>query len=128
MDRYSQVYYVDHNTRTTTWLRPSSHLLDNVAQWQEWRTGRSNAMATQLRQRYAASVWTPPSGTAPAMTTCGQSIASTSATVTTNTAANGSAAVTEGMVPGQLAGAPDRCGPLPKGWGMHSTNRQITSQ
>ncbi len=33
-DPRGRVYYVDHNTRTTTWQRPNTERLQNFASWQ----------------------------------------------------------------------------------------------
>ena len=43
-----QVYYVDHNTRTTTWQRPTADMLEAHEQWQ---SGRDQAMI-QWEQRF----------------------------------------------------------------------------
>lgn len=36
-DPRGRVYYVDHNTRTTTWQRPNSERLQHYQQWQGQR-------------------------------------------------------------------------------------------
>lgn len=36
-DARGRVYYVDHNTRTTTWQRPNSERLEHYQQWQGQR-------------------------------------------------------------------------------------------
>ena len=43
MDARGRVYYVDHNTRTTTWQRPSMDLMQNLANWNQWNTNRTQA-------------------------------------------------------------------------------------
>ena len=43
VDNRGRVYYVDHNSRTTTWQRPSTDLLQNVQNWQQWNTNRTQA-------------------------------------------------------------------------------------
>lgn len=48
-DSRGRVYYVDHNTRTTTWQRPNTESLSNYASWQEWRGGRT---LEQFGQRF----------------------------------------------------------------------------
>lgn len=48
-DNRGRVYYVDHNTRTTTWQRPNTESLNNFAQWQNWRGGRT---MDDFRQRF----------------------------------------------------------------------------
>ncbi len=41
MDPRGRVYYVDHNTRTTTWQRPNPEMMNNLMQWQHMRQIRS---------------------------------------------------------------------------------------
>ena len=48
-DQRGRAYYVDHNTRTTTWQRPNTESLNNFAQWQNWRGGRT---MDDFRQRF----------------------------------------------------------------------------
>ncbi|XP_005105292.1 E3 ubiquitin-protein ligase Su(dx) [Aplysia californica] len=48
-DVRGRTYYVDHNTRTTTWQRPNTESLNNYANWQEWRVGRT---LEQFGQRF----------------------------------------------------------------------------
>ncbi|GFR94962.1 NEDD4-like E3 ubiquitin-protein ligase WWP1 [Elysia marginata] len=48
-DSRGRFYYVDHNTRTTTWQRPNTESLNNFAQWQNWRGGRT---MDDFRQRF----------------------------------------------------------------------------
>lgn len=43
------MYYVDHNTRTTTWLRPDVSLLAAHSQWQQTNENRSQ---TDFNQRF----------------------------------------------------------------------------
>uniref|UniRef100_A0A1I7XFG1 HECT-type E3 ubiquitin transferase n=1 Tax=Heterorhabditis bacteriophora TaxID=37862 RepID=A0A1I7XFG1_HETBA len=47
-DPRGRVYYVDHNTRTTTWQRPTADMLEAHEQWQ---SGRDQAMH-QWEQRF----------------------------------------------------------------------------
>lgn len=49
MDDRGRVYYVDHNTRTTTWLRPDTNLLAARTQWQQSNNARSQ---TDFNQRF----------------------------------------------------------------------------
>lgn len=49
MDARGRVYYVDHNTRTTTWLRPDTSLLAAHSQWQQSSHARSQ---TDFNQRF----------------------------------------------------------------------------
>lgn len=41
VDPRGRVYYVDHNTRTTTWQRPNTDMVTNWHNWQEWRNNRT---------------------------------------------------------------------------------------
>lgn len=51
VDNRGRVYYVDHNTRTTTWQRPSMDFMQNVQNWQQqWNNNRSQAFE-QLQNR-----------------------------------------------------------------------------
>lgn len=43
MDDRGRVYYVDHNTRTTTWVRPDNALLAAHSQWQNNNHNRSQS-------------------------------------------------------------------------------------
>lgn len=55
MDDRGRVYYVDHNTRTTTWQRPTVESVRNFEQWQSQRSQLQGAMQ-QFNQRYLYSV------------------------------------------------------------------------
>ena len=48
-DPSGRVYYVDHNTRTTTWQRPSVNLINDLEQFQQWR---SNRQMNQMPDRF----------------------------------------------------------------------------
>ena len=50
VDGRGRVYYVDHNTRTTTWQRPSMDFVQNIANWQQWNNNRTQAFE-QLTNR-----------------------------------------------------------------------------
>lgn len=54
LDNDNRVYYVDHNTRSTTWQRPNANMLNNVSLWQEWRSARNNNMQEAFAQLYGA--------------------------------------------------------------------------
>ncbi|XP_076448930.1 NEDD4-like E3 ubiquitin-protein ligase WWP2 [Babylonia areolata] len=41
VDQRGRVYYVDHNTRTTTWQRPNTEMVTNWNNWQQWRNNRT---------------------------------------------------------------------------------------
>ncbi len=51
VDDRGRVYYVDHNTRTTTWSPPTALHLSNVAQWQN-QYARSHSMFNQFEHRF----------------------------------------------------------------------------
>lgn len=40
-DPRGRIYYVDHNTRTTTWQRPNADMMNNIQQFQQWRQNRT---------------------------------------------------------------------------------------
>lgn len=67
MDDRGRIYYVDHNTRTTTWQRPTMESVRNFEQWQSQRSQLQGAMH-QFNQRYLYSVSAgpPTSGPPPA--------------------------------------------------------------
>ncbi len=51
VDDRGRVYYVDHNTRITTWIPPTALHLSNVAQWQN-QYARSHSMFNQFEHRF----------------------------------------------------------------------------
>uniref|UniRef100_A0A4W4EUE1 E3 ubiquitin-protein ligase n=1 Tax=Electrophorus electricus TaxID=8005 RepID=A0A4W4EUE1_ELEEL len=54
VDDRGRIYYVDHNTRTTTWQRPTMESVRNYEQWQSQRSQLQGAMH-QFNQRYLYS-------------------------------------------------------------------------
>jgi atrophin-1 interacting protein 5 (WW domain-containing E3 ubiquitin protein ligase 1) len=59
VDPRGRVYYVDHNTRTTTWQRPNPDMMNNLQQFQQWRQNRNaqlEAMATRFLYPQAGAV------------------------------------------------------------------------
>jgi NEDD4-like E3 ubiquitin-protein ligase WWP1 len=48
-DPHGRVYYVDHNTRTTTWQRPSEQMITHLQHFREWRQNRN---IDQLADRF----------------------------------------------------------------------------
>lgn len=58
VDDRGRIYYVDHNTRTTTWQRPTMESVRNFEQWQSQRSQLQGAMH-QFNQRYLYSVRLP---------------------------------------------------------------------
>jgi hypothetical protein len=51
VDNQNRVYYVDHNTRTTTWQRPNASMMDNLAHWNDAQQLRS-ARFDQMTHRF----------------------------------------------------------------------------
>ena len=51
MDSQGSVYYVDHNTRTTTWQRPNLDMINNLNNFRQWRQDR-NTYLEQLVSRF----------------------------------------------------------------------------
>ncbi|XP_054631925.1 NEDD4-like E3 ubiquitin-protein ligase WWP2 isoform X2 [Dunckerocampus dactyliophorus] len=51
LDQRGRFYYVDHNTRTTTWQRPTAESVRNYQQWQSQRNQLQGAMH-QFSQRF----------------------------------------------------------------------------
>uniref|UniRef100_A0A8C9Z1E4 E3 ubiquitin-protein ligase n=1 Tax=Sander lucioperca TaxID=283035 RepID=A0A8C9Z1E4_SANLU len=51
VDQRGRFYYVDHNTRTTTWQRPTAETVRNYQQWQSQRSQLQGAMH-QFSQRF----------------------------------------------------------------------------
>ncbi|XP_058849665.1 NEDD4-like E3 ubiquitin-protein ligase WWP2 isoform X2 [Acipenser ruthenus] len=51
VDQRGRYYYVDHNTRTTTWQRPTAETVRNYEQWQSQRNQLQGAMQ-QFSQRF----------------------------------------------------------------------------
>uniref|UniRef100_A0A8C9EGJ3 E3 ubiquitin-protein ligase n=1 Tax=Pavo cristatus TaxID=9049 RepID=A0A8C9EGJ3_PAVCR len=51
VDPRGRYYYVDHNTRTTTWQRPTAEYVRNYEQWQSQRSQLQGAMQ-QFSQRF----------------------------------------------------------------------------
>ncbi|XP_069037485.1 NEDD4-like E3 ubiquitin-protein ligase WWP2 isoform X1 [Lepisosteus oculatus] len=51
VDQRGRFYYVDHNTRTTTWQRPTAESVRNYEQWQSQRSQLQGAMQ-QFSQRF----------------------------------------------------------------------------
>ncbi|XP_072374054.1 NEDD4-like E3 ubiquitin-protein ligase WWP2 [Scyliorhinus torazame] len=51
VDQRGRFYYVDHNTRTTTWQRPTAETVRNFEQWQSQRNQLQGAMQ-HFNQRF----------------------------------------------------------------------------
>ena len=54
-DPRGRFYYVDHNTRTTTWQRPTAEYVRNYEQWQSQRNQLQGAMQ-HFSQRFLYQV------------------------------------------------------------------------
>lgn len=67
MDPRGRYYFVDHNTRTTTWQRPTAEYVRTYEQWQSQRNQLQGAMQ-QFSQRFLYQVGAaiPPGDTAAA--------------------------------------------------------------
>lgn len=63
MDPRGRYYFVDHNTRTTTWQRPTAEYVRTYEQWQSQRNQLQGAMQ-QFSQRflYQVGAFTSPQG------------------------------------------------------------------
>lgn len=82
VDPRGRYYYVDHNTRTTTWQRPTAEYVRNYEQWQSQRSQLQGAMQ-HFSQRFLyqvraaggspASCWSPQG--APGAVECGKVLA-----------------------------------------------------
>ncbi|KAI7884433.1 HECT-domain-containing protein [Lichtheimia hyalospora FSU 10163] len=122
VDHLGRPYYVDHNTRTTTWKRPSARSAQEHQQQTEMERQRHNARGLPETAAAAASNSSnnlqdtqtqPPSATPPA-STAGAS-ASSSATANRSSQTNPNVmALQHNMT---TAGS----GPLPPGWEMRTT-------
>uniref|UniRef100_A0A8C3V724 E3 ubiquitin-protein ligase n=1 Tax=Catharus ustulatus TaxID=91951 RepID=A0A8C3V724_CATUS len=58
VDPRGRYYYVDHNTRTTTWQRPTAEYVRNYEQWQSQRNQLQGAMQ-QFSQRFLYQLTLP---------------------------------------------------------------------
>ena len=50
VDNRSRPYYVDHNTRTTTWQRPTQQRVQNYADWRNQRDNIQNQRQVRVRR------------------------------------------------------------------------------
>ena len=48
VDGRNRVYYVDHNTRTTTWQRPTQQRIQNFANWRQQQENMQNQRNVSL--------------------------------------------------------------------------------
>ncbi|KAJ8656091.1 hypothetical protein O0I10_008315 [Lichtheimia ornata] len=124
VDHLGRPYYVDHNTRTTTWKRPSARSAQEHQQQTEMERQRHNARGLPETAATAAAASSnsntqdnqtqPPSATTTTPSAAGAS-ASSSATANRSSQANPNVmALQHNMT---TAGS----GPLPPGWEMRTT-------
>lgn len=52
LDSRGRVYYVDHNTRTTTWQRPTVENVRHFEQWQQQESRNLQERSQQHQQRF----------------------------------------------------------------------------
>lgn len=50
VDPRGRVYYVDHNTRTTTWQKPNPDMMNNIQNFQQWRSNRSQQLEQMVNR------------------------------------------------------------------------------
>jgi hypothetical protein len=51
-DERGRIYYVDHNTRTTTWQKPTVESMRNFEQWQRNEASHLQERSQQHQQRF----------------------------------------------------------------------------
>lgn len=56
MDARGRTYYVDHNSRTTTWQRPTVESVNNYNQWRSNQERNVSREREQYQQRYLSLV------------------------------------------------------------------------
>ena len=56
VDARGRTYYVDHNSRTTTWQRPTAESVDHYNQWRSNQERHETQEREQYQQRYLLSV------------------------------------------------------------------------
>ncbi|CDS04104.1 Putative E3 ubiquitin-protein ligase [Lichtheimia ramosa] len=109
VDHLGRPYYVDHNTRTTTWKRPSAQSAQEQQQVTELERQRHNARGLPEERQPAATTSTSGGDTS-------QNRLSTAGSITGNQQ-QGSSNVLSMQQNMTTAGS----GPLPPGWEMRST-------
>eukprot|EP00127_Corallochytrium_limacisporum_P001271 Clim_evm6s48 gene=Clim_evmTU6s48 len=102
-DSRGRPYYVDHNSRTTTWVRPTTESLARQSAWQSQQNYESNHLQERLNERYRL-----------------QSNAGAGDTAGAGASADASSSMPDPSNMAQLAAAAnpsdDGNGPLPPGW------------
>ena len=58
-DARGRTYYVDHNTRTTTWQRPTTESVNAYNQWRQQQASNLQTAHSQYQQRFLNMVRTP---------------------------------------------------------------------
>lgn len=56
IDSRGRTYYVDHNTRTTTWQRPTLESVSAYNQWREQQATNLQTEQSQYQQRFLNTV------------------------------------------------------------------------
>lgn len=56
VDGRGRAYYVDHNTRTTTWQRPTAETVSAYNQWREQQATNLQSEHSQYEQRFLNTV------------------------------------------------------------------------
>lgn len=105
-DPRGRVYYVDHNTRTTTWQKPTEETLRHYQLWQNQHSSNLQQRQHQHQQRFLFD-----GRQAPGASVTGSSPSTQPPPVSGSAPAPGTGA----------AGGDDPLGPLPEAWGMPST-------
>ncbi|KAI7874368.1 HECT-domain-containing protein [Lichtheimia hyalospora FSU 10163] len=114
VDHLGRPYYVDHNTRTTTWKRPSAQSAQEQQQVTELERQRHNARGLPEERQPTATTSTSGGGSSGGDTS--QNRLSTAGSIT-GTQQQGSSNVVSMQQNMTTAGS----GPLPPGWEMRST-------
>jgi len=52
VDGRGRTYYVDHNTRTTTWQRPTTESVHAYNQWRQQQASNLQTEHSQYQQRF----------------------------------------------------------------------------
>lgn len=52
VDGRGRTYYVDHNTRTTTWQRPTTETVNAYNQWRQQQASNLQTEHSQYEQRF----------------------------------------------------------------------------
>ena len=64
-DQRGRIYYVDHNTRTTTWQKPTAESVRYYHQWQQQESSNLQQRTQQYQQRFLYDPSANPAGSPP---------------------------------------------------------------